>query len=405
MLKKPWERRLKDLFYAYQNCTKAYFDPELFRMNLNNFLQTSRTVTFIIQKNKKDIPDFDIWYQDNVLSDLKGDQLMEWAKDSRNIIEKQGDLEMYSTANATLFFSYIEENDIPFIGCAEILHINVKRLIRLAQKRIPTATLDSSAIQIERRWVANSLPDWELLHALAMVYAKLYKSCKKLALYLGDPIGADVPSSLSAEYLRNEGRNVLYVKIKNLKTYSVKYEIEKMCVKERMPDNIKSIFSDVKRTSELRNIKNEVEYIAEIAAQVFNEFGFHRPFLFLFDESYQIIDMLGMEPSDQVDKYIFWRGVGERAKLLNATSLIWVAESWIRSTKEFNKKSIQNLEVIGECLMVDGITHTGEAYRVSWDILRQEPNLVGLLGNRQDGIGKDEVSNYWIPFLKDRSTV
>ena len=55
MTKKPWERRLKDLSHLLKCCIDTYFDPELFRLNLNQFLQTARTVTFIIQKNKNQI--------------------------------------------------------------------------------------------------------------------------------------------------------------------------------------------------------------------------------------------------------------------------------------------------------------------------------------------------------------
>jgi len=40
---KAWERRLKDLSHILVNCEKTYFEPELFRMNLNQFLQTART--------------------------------------------------------------------------------------------------------------------------------------------------------------------------------------------------------------------------------------------------------------------------------------------------------------------------------------------------------------------------
>lgn len=45
MTKKPWERRLKDLSHLLKCCIDTYFDPELFRLNLNQFLQTARTVT------------------------------------------------------------------------------------------------------------------------------------------------------------------------------------------------------------------------------------------------------------------------------------------------------------------------------------------------------------------------
>jgi hypothetical protein len=34
-------------------CAATYFDHELFRLNTNQFLQTARTVTFLIQKNRE----------------------------------------------------------------------------------------------------------------------------------------------------------------------------------------------------------------------------------------------------------------------------------------------------------------------------------------------------------------
>ena len=134
MNKKPWERRLKDLSHLLNSCTKTYFDPELFRLNLNQFLQTSRTVTFIIQKNKREIEDYDTWYQKNIIEKLNNDSLMTWAKNSRNTIEKQGDLEMYSEAKATLISSYIEENDIEITTQESLLGIGIKKLVRVAQK-------------------------------------------------------------------------------------------------------------------------------------------------------------------------------------------------------------------------------------------------------------------------------
>ena len=91
---RPWERRLKDLSFVLANCAQTYFDPELFRMHTNQFLQTARTVTFIIQKNKGGIPEFEAWYSSEVQENWRMDEVMLWARDARNKIEKVGDLEL-----------------------------------------------------------------------------------------------------------------------------------------------------------------------------------------------------------------------------------------------------------------------------------------------------------------------
>jgi hypothetical protein len=47
-----WQKRLADLSHLLLQCHRNYMEPELFRRSINQFLQTARTVTFIIQKNK-----------------------------------------------------------------------------------------------------------------------------------------------------------------------------------------------------------------------------------------------------------------------------------------------------------------------------------------------------------------
>ncbi len=45
-----WAKRLLDLRTIILNADRNYFDPELFRLNINNAILTSRTVTFLMQK-------------------------------------------------------------------------------------------------------------------------------------------------------------------------------------------------------------------------------------------------------------------------------------------------------------------------------------------------------------------
>ena len=181
----PWERRLKDLGQILKNCSETYFEPELFRMNTNQFLTTARTVTFIIQKNKSKIDEFESWYDLNIIKKWTGDDIMKWAKDSRNQVEKIGDLELYSEVDVRLIFSYIEENDI-LIDCPDdhFIGYSIKKLVRFAQKQLPSGVSDGAVIKVERRWVANNLKTRELLDALVYVYARIYEVCKLLALHL-----------------------------------------------------------------------------------------------------------------------------------------------------------------------------------------------------------------------------
>jgi hypothetical protein len=105
----PWRKRLGDLAQLIEQANATYFEPDLFRINVNNAIQTARTVTFLIQKHKASIKDFDEWYLAHVLEPFKNDRIMNWLKESRNRIEKEGDLEVYSECTLETVFSYTDE--------------------------------------------------------------------------------------------------------------------------------------------------------------------------------------------------------------------------------------------------------------------------------------------------------
>lgn len=399
MIKKPWERRLKDLAMILDNCSKTYFEPELFRMNLNQFLQTSRTVTFIIQKNKDSIPNFESWYEENVLEPLKSDKLMVWAKDSRNIVEKQGDLEMFSSANAKLIFSYIDDNDVEFVSCEEMLGVSVKKLVRLAQQKIPTYISDAAAIQIERRWVANSLPDWELLHALTTIYAKVYESCKRLALYLNQPIEDEIPAPVLLEMNRNKDRKVGFIKIRDLKKVSFEYQEYRRDSKNSISEDMKNYIVSLWGDNCLRSLEEVVRLYSSVAQKIFSVSGYHMSIVFFLDKESKVVDMVGFTPADQVEKYIFWRMVAERARVIEAKGVVFISETWIRDTKYINSKPIYKLPVIGEELWVVGADINGNRFGVTWKIKRDSPGAKGELCEQQEDNILEGV-NFLTPVLK-----
>ncbi|MCB0752838.1 MAG: hypothetical protein KDC52_15310 [Ignavibacteriae bacterium] len=61
---KPVEKRLYDSFDLWSKAYEQYFNPNQFRISLNSAIQELRNVTFILQKNKNVIQDFDQWYSE-----------------------------------------------------------------------------------------------------------------------------------------------------------------------------------------------------------------------------------------------------------------------------------------------------------------------------------------------------
>lgn len=59
------DKRLSDAHRLWHQADRDYFDPDGFRLAAQNTIQTLRTVTFILQKNKRVVPEFEGWYGHN----------------------------------------------------------------------------------------------------------------------------------------------------------------------------------------------------------------------------------------------------------------------------------------------------------------------------------------------------
>jgi hypothetical protein len=161
-------RRLASAHRLWHQTTKLYPNPEGFRTNLNSTIQELRNVTFILQKEKQKIPNFDAWYAPHQAR-MKSDTLMKWLVEMRNRVVKQGDLETNSRAVARLVDAYFDRGADtvevpPTASAAELATI-------LAAQASPW--FRHGYVEVERRWEVRELPERELLDALAECYSVL----------------------------------------------------------------------------------------------------------------------------------------------------------------------------------------------------------------------------------------
>jgi hypothetical protein len=110
------DQRLADVHRLWHQAEAAYFEPDGFRLAVQNAIQTLRTVTFILQRHKAIIPNFTQWYGNIEKKQhgewqerLHADPLMSWMVEARNRIEKRGDLEAHSLVRAEIIASYLDE--------------------------------------------------------------------------------------------------------------------------------------------------------------------------------------------------------------------------------------------------------------------------------------------------------
>lgn len=404
---KAWERRLADLAKLLQNCHATYMDPDLFRMNANQFLQTARTVTFLIQKNKADIPSFDQWYIPAVVDGWKEDKVMQWAKEARNTIEKEGDLELHSSLKATLIYSYLVEQDASIeVGRDELLNFGVgkvvrfaqKKLMRFAQKNLPTGVSDVAAIQIERRWVASTIKEWELLRALLYVYTRHLDCCKSLAVKLGKELDDSIPDEHHFEYITNETRQLRYFKLNGMQMHSMVRERFHADKGFKPPEKILNVLFNANPGSMLvlHSLAEAADWYKRMAVATFEHYGNHIFMLAVLDKNWHPIDFMNPTFDDQSDKFIFWRLVAEKVTNQKAFGVIWIGESWIRTATRFPHAPMRNLPITGERLSVVGIDGTGARLRHDWKIVRTTPDAKPILEESDIADEYDEKADMFL---------
>ena len=367
----PWERRLRDLAQLLRNCGETYFSPDRFRQNTNQFLQTSRTVTFIIQKNKGGIPDFDTWYNVNVLQSWATDPVMSWAKDSRNVIEKEGDLEMQSTLEVAVLYSYDDDEDMVLkVAREELLQASIEQLVKAAHRQLPTGMANAAVLKIQRRWVANTLPDRELIYAFTYVYSQLHRVCSVLAKHLGSALDQSIPHPTSMDPSSNDVAHVRFMKLSKPgvgRHVSKRINADPSYKPPQAFLKLKEEFQSAPKPASLTEI---VAMRARMAQVTFEQHGNHIPMLALYDKNWNFIDFMSTVFTDQAEKYLFWRNAAKRAFYLKAFALVWTCESWLKDMKNYQDRPISELPIIGEQLQVIGVDATGKHEVVAWNITR-----------------------------------
>jgi hypothetical protein len=177
--------RLFQVRQLWSDAAASYFEPAKFQLSVQNCITLCRSVTFILQANKHDIPGFDEWYSTHQ-ERWRQDPIMEWAKNARNIIEKRGDLETYSQVRSEIVTGYFEGPETDWMP--DVLFSSPREIYdAVPSKFFIPHVVENGTLLIERRWVDSALPTVEILEALAHVYEQLALTLINLLEYLNIP--------------------------------------------------------------------------------------------------------------------------------------------------------------------------------------------------------------------------
>ena len=163
--------RLHQAHRLWHQTLSEYPDPEGFTTNLNATLQALRSITFVLQKEREAIPDFEKWYE-QWRERLKQDLIMKWLINARNQIEKEGDLSTHSLAMTSVLAGW----DGHVVIAAQTVNplATTEDLIKMSEKlKLPDEVRRDGVLVIERSWIVQDFPTKELLELLAHGYGVL----------------------------------------------------------------------------------------------------------------------------------------------------------------------------------------------------------------------------------------
>lgn len=367
------DKRLSDAHRLWHQAERDYFDPDGFRLAAQNTIQTLRTVTFILQKNKRVISAFDDWYgpwQER----LSADKLMRWMVDARNKIEKQGDLETHSFVRAEIVASYLDEG--PRIEVQAHLFQNPAALLRgIPISLLRQHILRNGVLRIERRWIENTLPEYELLDALAIAFGKLSAIVHDAHRH----IGLDPPKTIHGEFGETYDLPAMSWKFPcmvghdQMRTLSISladgsritFE-QKHVTKDFTPTEAETLLARYGQ-SPVEIMGRHYHSYADLAAEYFNlarsmfmRDGYHVSILFFFRQQ-KPVRIMQLRTENAQQKYLLMRELAHEVVKAGADAAIIIGEVWIASAESLKPyERPANSPERREALTLSLVTKDGE---------------------------------------------
>lgn len=376
------EQRLSDVHRLWHRANSSYFDPDEFRVDLNTLIQMSRTVTFILQKNKAKIPNFDNWYGAHQ-EQMKADATMRWLVDARNEIEKEGDLTTMSVIRTEIVASHL--NEFPSEQVEAHLFDNVDKLFgKVPRFALKAQVLKHGFLEIQRKWVHSKLPNMELLEAIAHCYgvmSKIVADAHK-QMQLPVPIISGLEECNETQHI--DGRLPCMNSPAEIRTLRVhladgsRLSMEKRSVefdfsetKERMIQRYGGLPSATTKGDS--TFEKRCYDFFNIGRLLIEKDYYHDPITLLLRGEDECRPML-TPTRDRQEKYLMSRAIADEVRTMGADAVISIGEVWqTELLPQFEYPTDQKQKK--EALVLTGVTAQGETLCLSSDIIRTRSRL------------------------------
>lgn len=318
-------RRLEQAHDLWHAAVAAYRDADDFCLAVNALIPALRSTTFLLQKELRRSDGFDAWYGSKQ-TEMAADPVMRWIVEARNHIEKQGDLEMRSTARVTIMTGWLsqpyQEFDVPPIVPAAVIAAD------LAGRDYPDRVRREGLVRVDRRWVTASLPDLELLDACSHgwhVLDRIIAEAERLFRGSTEPQFAAF-ARRPCMVVRAEDRSATF--------HLASMELVGHEIVSRAPS------PEVLATAEVRfgaglaaiarpedDLRDRVRWYHEQARLFLSVEGNAASVAFVRRQG-ELLRMIGMEPEDQPDKWLLMERLAALVATLGADEVVITNEVW-----------------------------------------------------------------------------
>lgn len=331
------DRRLCDGLSLLVEMKTNYFDPDAFRLSLNNTIQTLRNVTFVLQKAKSQFLNFDQWYT-GWQEQMRADSLLKWLVDARNIIVKQGDLETQSIARISVVDSWF---DPPVFDMAVPPFTPTEEFSELLGENAPEGVArDVGLLRVERRWIHNKLPDHEILESLAHSFGVLSELLLDAHKVLLDQKERDnCPWFTSVKNTKGQLPPCMIAQDWDRTVWLDLHDGSILRpVELQKPTSEEEIRKDASRypgfiekqglLSSCSSLHEESSALFEDAKVILETDGYHNPIALLgYSDGRKHI--VGLAMGDQTEKVLMLRKLASEVDKTGAVSVILINEAWI----------------------------------------------------------------------------
>jgi hypothetical protein len=401
------DRRLEDVHRFWHQAEKAYFDPDGFRVAIQTAIQMARTVTFVLQKNKELIPDFDNWYE-GWQKKLGANPLMKWMVDARNRIEKQGDLEAHSFVSAEIVISHLDEGpriQVP----AKLSDAPLALLGNIPANALGEHVKRDGILRIRRRWIENTLPDRELLDAVADAYGQLSQLVRDAHRQMGllGPITTDADTGQQYPEGDRVGRMPCMIGHEDLRTLNIwlatgqplEFEEAKIEVDMSKASVPQERYGVDPRDMYANNGEphDNARALFSAARRIFEKDGYHVTIFIFLREGKPAAMPRELRPEEHGHKYIMMRSLAHEARRIGADAVFLIGESWTAPYDPAHPyRRAADSPDRREMLTATVVSRDGEPLQLSAEILR-ENGKVSLSETREHVAG---VQYAFAPFYE-----